>query len=80
MLKNHKLAGAIADAGFYEFQRQLTYKAAWYGAVVTTVNRFYPSSKLCSCCGNKKEHLSLSDRLFVCNSCGIILDRDLNAE
>ena len=79
MSKNHKLASAILDGGFYEFRRQLEYKASWYGSKVTIANRYYPSSKMCSNCGNIKEKLSLSERIYNCEVCGLELDRDLNA-
>ena len=78
MLKNHKLAGAISDASFGEIRRQIEYKAEWYGSEVLIVDRFYPSSKMCSSCGQVKEDLSLSDRIYECE-CGNVLDRDLNA-
>jgi putative transposase len=79
MVKNHKLASAILDGGFSEFRRQLEYKSKWYGSTITIVDRFYPSSKLCSACGNKKDKLKLSERTYNCESCGLVLDRDLNA-
>jgi putative transposase len=79
MSQNHKLASAILDGGFYEFRRQLEYKASWYGAKVTVANRYYPSSKICSSCGNIKEKLSLSERIYKCEVCGLELNRDLNA-
>lgn len=79
MSKNHKLASAILDGGFSEFRRQLEYKSKWYGSIITVVDRFYPSSKLCSSCGNKKEKLKLSERTYNCKSCGETIDRDLNA-
>jgi IS605 OrfB family transposase len=79
MSQNHKLASAILDGGFYEFRRQLEYKASWYGAKVTIANRFYPSSKMCSSCGNIKEKLSLAERIYKCEVCGLELNRDLNA-
>jgi putative transposase len=78
-VKNHKLASAILDGGFSEFRRQLEYKSKWYGSTITIVDRFYPSSKLCSACGNKKDKLKLSERTYNCESCGLVLDRDLNA-
>jgi putative transposase len=78
MMKNHKLAGAIADASFNEIKRQSLYKTAWYGGEIIDVNRFYPSSKLCRVCGSIKEDLKLGDRVYVCE-CGHIEDRDLNA-
>ena len=84
MLKNHHLAQAIADVGFAEFRRQLTYKAAWYGSQVVVVSRWEPSSKTCSGCGWVDDDLELSDRVFVCQNptrpeCRLVLDRDLNA-
>jgi transposase len=78
-LKNHKLASAILDGGFYEFRRQLEYKASWFDSKVTVANRYYPSSKMCSRCSNIKEKLSLSERIYKCEVCGLELNRDLNA-
>jgi putative transposase len=79
MSKNHKLASAILDGGFSEFRRQLEYKCQWYGSILTIVDRFYPSSKTCSNCGNIKKELKLSERTYVCENCGLVIDRDLNA-
>jgi putative transposase len=79
MSKNHKLASAILDSGFFEFKRQLEYKCNWYGSVLTKVDMFYPSSKTCSHCGHKKSILKLSERTFKCEECGFSMDRDLNA-
>jgi putative transposase len=83
MLKNHHLAQAIADVGFGEFRRQLTYKAAWYGSRVIVADRWEPSSKTCSGCGWVEEQLTLADRTFRCRNsavpCGLVMDRDLNA-
>ena len=79
MSKNHKLASAILDGGFSEFRRQLEYKCKWYGSILTIVDRFYPSSKTCSGCGNVKKELKLSEREYVCENCGLVIDRDLNA-
>ncbi|MGO8951100.1 MAG: RNA-guided endonuclease InsQ/TnpB family protein [Ktedonobacterales bacterium] len=79
MLKNHRLAQAIGDVGFYEFKRQLFYKAAWYGARVILADRWQPSSKRCSGCGWLDVDLTLSDRTYHCAQCGLVLDRDLNA-
>lgn len=78
MLKNHRLASAIADCGFYEFRRQLEYKTEWYGAKLIIVDRFYPSSQLCSNCQNKQK-MPLSKRVYECENCGLKIDRDLNA-
>ncbi|MBN3923127.1 RNA-guided endonuclease TnpB family protein [Nostoc sp. NMS4] len=79
MLANGNLAKAIADMGFYEFRRQLTYKCELYGSKLVVVDRFYPSSKTCSGCGTKKETLLLSERKFHCEHCRVTIDRDLNA-
>ncbi|HET8907953.1 MAG TPA: RNA-guided endonuclease TnpB family protein [Ktedonobacterales bacterium] len=79
MLKNHHLAQAIADVGFGEFRRQLTYKAKWYDSTVLLVSRWEPSSKTCSGCGWVDDDLRLADRTFRCGQCGHMLDRDLNA-
>jgi len=78
MMKNHCLAGALADASFSEIKRQIGYKTVWYGGEILDVDRFYPSSKLCRMCGVIKEDLSLEDRIFICE-CGHVEDRDLNA-
>jgi putative transposase len=79
MLKNRKLAKAISDVGLGEFKRQLTYKAAHAGIEVKQVSRWYGSSQYCHCCGWKHEALTLSDRVFVCQDCGNVCDRDYNA-
>lgn len=79
MMKNHKLARAIGDAGMAEFHRQILYKVAWKGGTVLQADRFYPSSKTCSGCGKIHPTLTLADREFICPYCGLIIDRDLNA-
>jgi len=79
MLKNRRLARAIADVGFYEFRRQLEYKCQWYGSELVVVSRTFPSSKMCSRCGHRKKELSLSERVYHCEQCGFEIDRDLNA-
>ncbi|MFX1475854.1 MAG: RNA-guided endonuclease InsQ/TnpB family protein [Promethearchaeota archaeon] len=79
MLKNHRLAGAVADAGFGELRRQLTYKTRWYGSRLHYAPRSYPSSKRCSRCGHIKEVMPLSLRVYRCEQCGLVLGRDLNA-
>ena len=79
MLKNRKLSRAIADVGMYEFKRQILSKAAFAGVEVKLVSRWEPSSKTCSACGWVKANLTLSDRVFVCEDCGKVTDRDDNA-
>jgi len=79
MMNNHILAQLIYDASFGEIKRQLEYKIKWYGGKLIVVDRFFPSSKLCSECNNKKEDLSLKDRIYKCDNCGLEIDRDLNA-
>lgn len=79
MLKNRKLSRAISEAGFYEFARQLEYKCRLWGIEFLKADRFFPSSKLCSKCGCKKDKLKLSERTYCCEHCGNVMDRDLNA-
>lgn len=79
MVKNHHLAKAVSDAAFGEFRRQLEYKTARTGATLHVINRWYPSSKTCSACGAVKAKLSLSERVYRCDGCGLSIDRDLNA-
>ena len=78
MVRNHCLARAISDASWSELRRQLEYKADWYGREVIAVDRFYPSSKICSTCGAITEHLPLNVREWTCR-CGTRHDRDVNA-
>ncbi len=79
MLKNRCLARSIADMGFFEFRRQLHYKAAMRGGQVVVADRFFASSKTCSACGHKLESLPLSVRQWTCPECGANHDRDVNA-
>ena len=79
MVKNHRLARSVSDASLGEFRRQLEYKTARTGAALHVVDRWYPSSKTCSKCGTVKAKLSLSERVFHCDACGLSIDRDLNA-
>ena len=79
MVKNHNLARSVSDAALGEFRRQLEYKTARTGAVLCVVDRWYPSSKTCSHCGVVKAKLSLSERTFNCDACGLSIDRDVNA-
>ncbi len=79
MLANRKLSRAIADIGFFEFRRQLEYKAKMAGAAVIVADRWFPSSKLCSTCDAKNESLALCERAWTCLSCGATHDRDFNA-
>lgn len=79
MLANRKLARHVADAGFAEVRRQLTYKTQWRGGSLVVADRWFASSKTCSDCGAVKAKLALSERTFVCTECGVVLGRDLNA-
>lgn len=78
MMKNRKLARAIGRMGFYQFRNILESKAKWHDREVVVIDRWFPSSKTCSCCGNIKQDLKLSDRTYRCK-CGIEIDRDYNA-
>ena len=78
MMKNKHLSKAVQQQGFYEFRRQIEYKSAWNNIPVIIADRFFPSSKLCSCCGHIKKDLKLSDRVYKCK-CGNIIDRDYQA-
>ena len=78
MMKNRHLSKAVAQQKFYEFRTKLENKCRQYGIELRTVDRFYPSSKLCHKCGNVKSDLKLSDRVYVCD-CGYTMDRDVNA-
>src|SRR3990167_579080 len=77
--KNRKLSRHIMDQSFSEFRRQLEYKSAWYNSNLTIADRFFPSSKLCSACHEINNTLTLADRHWICDHCGIAHDRDLNA-
>ena len=79
MMQNHKLAKSIQDVSFCELKQILQYKASWNDKQVIFIDRFYPSSKLCSDCGYKKDDLQLFDREWVCPDCGVVHDRDINA-
>jgi putative transposase len=79
MLKNSKLSRAIADLSWYTFRRQLEYKSKYKGNYLLIADRWFPSSKICSNCAQKKEELKLSERVYHCEACGQSLDRDLNA-
>lgn len=78
MMKNRHLSKAVQQQSFYEFRRQIEYKSAWNHIPVIIADRFFPSSKLCSCCGMIKKDLKLSDRIYKCE-CGNIIDRDSQA-
>lgn len=79
MMSNHKLARSIQSSKFYEIRRQLMYKCKNNNIELRVADRFYPSSKTCSSCGNIKDDLKLKDRVYRCPQCGTIIDRDLNA-
>ena len=78
MMKNKHLSKAIQQQGFYEFRRQIQYKSEWNNITVILADRFFPSSKLCSCCGEIRKDLKLSDRIYRCD-CGNVIDRDFQA-
>lgn len=79
MMKNKHLSKAISNQGFYEFIRQMKYKCEFTGIEFVQADKFYPSSKTCSKCGNIKYNLKLKDRVYKCECCGLEIDRDFNA-
>lgn len=79
ILKNKHLSKSVSDSKWYEFRRQIEYKAELYGIEVVVADRFYPSSKTCHKCGHVKRDLKLSDRTYRCDCCGNVIDRDVNA-
>ena len=79
MVQNHHLAQAILDVGFSEFRRQMIYKGQWYGCQVVLADQYFPSSKRCSQCGHILATLELGTRVYICDHCGLMIDRDLNA-
>jgi putative transposase len=79
LLHNRHLARAISDVGWAELGRQLRYKAGWFGAELVVCDRWFPSTKTCSRCGTVKERMRLTERVFRCDACGLVMDRDRNA-
>ena len=79
MMKNRRLARSVSDASLGEFRRQLEYKTSRTGATLHVIDKWYPSSKTCSKCGRVKAKLSLAERVYRCDACGLSMDRDLNA-
>ena len=79
MVKNHCLAKNISDVSWSKFVELLKYKSDWYGRTLVQIDKFFPSSKTCSCCGDIKKDLTLKDREYICSSCGLVIDRDYNA-
>ena len=78
MMKNKHLSKSVQEQAFYEFRRQIKYKSKWNNIQLVIADRWFPSSKLCSCCGNVKKDLKLSDRIYKCE-CGNVIDRDFQA-
>jgi putative transposase len=79
MMKNKHLSKAIGQQNFYRFKQYVKYKCELHSVEFVETDRFFPSSKLCSSCGNLKKDLKLSDRTYVCEACGLVIDRDINA-
>ena len=79
MVKNHKLAKSISDVSWSKFVELLKYKSDWSGRDLVQIDKFFPSSKMCSGCENIKKDLTLKDRVYNCSCCGLIIDRDYNA-
>jgi putative transposase len=79
MIRNRRLARAIADQGFGAVLRMLGYKTGWNGGTLVVADRWFPSSKKCSACGTVKAKLGLSERTYQCDACGSVEDRDVNA-
>jgi putative transposase len=79
MMQNHNLARSIQELSLYEFKRKLIYKSNWYGREIIEIDRYFPSSKLCNCCGYKNDELTLKDREWQCKKCNEIHKRDYNA-
>jgi putative transposase len=79
MVKNHRLALSINDAGWGMFVSMLEYKAEWYGKNILRIGRFDPSSKTCNVCGSINKELTIANRVWTCSNCGTVLDRDVNA-
>lgn len=79
LMKNHHLSKAIADVSWHEFNRQLEYKMNWYGGIISRIDKWYPSSQICHCCGHRDGKKPLHIRQWICPECGSVLDRDINA-
>ena len=79
MMKNRHLSRAVQEQNLNKFLTYMKYKCEWNGIEFIQVDRFYPSSKMCSNCGSIKKDLKLSDRTYICPECGTVIDRDLNA-
>jgi putative transposase len=79
MTRNRRLARAVADQGFGTARRMLGYKTAWRGGTLVLADRWFPSSKTCSGCGTVKAKLALAERIYRCDGCGLVIDRDVNA-
>jgi transposase len=78
-MTNRRLARAIGDAAWTELARQLTYKAAWFGAELVACDRWFASTRTCSRCGTVKQRMGIAERIYCCDGCGLAIDRDRNA-
>jgi putative transposase len=79
LVRHNRLARAVADAAWSEFARQLAYKSGWFGAKLVICDRWFASSRTCSRCGTLKERMGLAERVFRCDTCELVTDRDRNA-
>jgi transposase len=79
LIRNRHLGRAIADAGWAELARQLAYKTAWFGGELVVCDRWFASTRTCSACGSRKPEMSLAERTFRCEACGLVMNRDRNA-
>lgn len=79
MVKNRGISKHVQNSKFGDFKRMLKYKCIDYGTILVLADRWFPSSKLCHCCGSINKNLTIKDRVYICENCGISIDRDINA-